>query len=120
MPGRPRPLQIEAAAVAVYVQHLAAGVKPRHKAALQRLRVKFVRAQAAGGHLRLVEAAGTGDGQLELRCLPGDTLQIAVGEVGGALVGEAGGVFSKNFNMPEISLCRCMVPVKCKFCNSKF
>ena len=29
-------------------------------------------------------------------------------------------VFSKNFNMPEISLCRCMVPVKCKFCNSKF
>ncbi len=57
MPGRP-PLQIEAAAVAVHVQHLAAGVQPRNDAAFQRFRVKFLRPQAARRDLCLVKAAG--------------------------------------------------------------
>ena len=75
MPGRPGPLQVEAAAVAVHVQHLAAGVQPRNDTAFQRFRVKFLRPQAARRDLCLVKAAGAGDGERKALHLPGDTLQ---------------------------------------------
>ena len=46
--------------------------------------------QTARRYLRLIEAAGAGDGQGERRRLRGDTAQVIVGEGGGGLVGEAG------------------------------
>ena len=56
-------MQVEAPAVAVYVQHLAAGVKSRRQSAFHGPGVKLPGAQAAGGDLGLVKAAGAGDGQ---------------------------------------------------------
>ena len=61
--GGPGPLQIIAAAVTVDVQHLARGIQAGAEAALQRLRGKFVRADAARRHLRGVKAHRAEHGQ---------------------------------------------------------
>ena len=76
--GGPGPLQVEAPAVAVDIQHLAAGVEPRHQAALHGSGVKFPGAQAPGGDLGLVKAAGAGDGQGKLPHLAAQGLQLPV------------------------------------------
>ena len=74
MTAGPRPLQVIAAAVAVDIQHLAAGVEVGDKLTLHGLGVELVGAQTACCHLRLIEAAHAQNGQREGSQLLGDTL----------------------------------------------
>ena len=62
----PGPLEVIAAAVAIYIQQLTAGIKARGQAALQGMGVKLRCIQAPGGDLGLVKAAGAGDGEREV------------------------------------------------------
>ena len=58
-------MQIVAAAVAVHVQHLAAGVQAWDQTALEGVGIELVGAEPSGGDLCLIEAAGAGDGQVK-------------------------------------------------------
>ena len=89
MTAAPCPLQVIAAAVAVHVQHLTAGVEAGDETALHGAGVKFIAPQTARRHLRLIETSHAGDGQreaLDPRC---DTVQIIRRQFGNGLVGEA-------------------------------
>ena len=76
----PGPLEVIAAAIAVYVQQLAAGVKARHQPALQGAGIKFRGVQPAGSDLGLVKAAGAGDGKGKMGGLPCNAPQVVPSE----------------------------------------
>ena len=84
----PRPLQVIATAIAVNIQHLAAGIEAGDKAAFHGFGVELLRAQTACRNLRLIEAAGACDGQDEMLRAVGDGTQIAVGQGANRLVGK--------------------------------
>ena len=89
MAAGPGPLQVIAAAVAVHIQHLAAGVEAGHKAAFHGLGVELVGAQAAGGDLCLIEAAHAVDIQRKAAQQRGDPLQIGSCQRVTGLAGDA-------------------------------
>ena len=87
----PGPLEVIAAAIAVYVQQLAAGVKARHQPALQSVGIKFRGVQPAGSDLGLVKAAGAGDGKGKMGGLPCNAPQVVPSEPSRPLIGKTGG-----------------------------
>src|SRR5699024_10062990 len=76
--ARPGPLEDVAAAVAVDVQHLAAGEEMRDYAALERFRAKLRGAHAAGRHLGGGETLRAAYGQAEALAGAGRRAQLAL------------------------------------------
>ena len=88
MAAGPCPLQIVAAAVAVHIQHLAAGVQAGDQTALEGAGIELVGAEPSGSDLCLIEAAGAGDGQVKMLAGVGQRRQCLLR---GVCQGEGGG-----------------------------
>ena len=72
----PSPLQVIAAAVAVHIQHFAAGVETGDQQALQSLGIELVAAQTAGGDLCLIEAAHALHKEMGCICFENEAMGI--------------------------------------------
>ena len=88
MAAGPCPLQIVAAAVAVHIQHLAAGVQAWDQTALEGAGIELVGTEPSGSDLCLIEAAGAGDGQVKMLAGAGQRRQCLLR---GVCQGEGGG-----------------------------
>ena len=81
-------MEVVAAAIAVDVQHLAAGVQAGDQTALEGVGIELVGAEPSGGDLCLIEAAGAGDGQFKMLAGVGQRRQCLLR---GVCQGEGGG-----------------------------
>ena len=87
MAAGPCPLQIVAAAVAVHIQHLTAGVQAWDQTALEGVGIELVGTEPSGSDLCLIEAAGAGDGQVKMLAAVGRdrlVLDLSCRKKGGA------------------------------------